>query len=123
MSAQIAQANAKWRQDVTLTNTAAANESNFQFAKDVNGLTNKTLDQIWQRERDLMSYAMTSSENALDRARDIILGDMTVQSVKDKITAAENAAQAAGQTSLLTRFLFGSGFEGGFEGLLGNIFK
>jgi hypothetical protein len=122
MSAQIAQANAKWRQDVTLTNTAAANESNFQYAKDVNALTNKSIDQIWQRERDLMSYAMTSSENAMDRAMQLLLGDKDLQALRTKLDAAEKAAGDAGRASLISRFFFGSGFEGGYEGLLADIF-
>ena len=118
MYAQIAQANAKWRQDTTTINTAAANQSNFQFAKDVNGLTNKAIDQIWQRERDLMSFAMQSSESAMDRSLQIIMGDKELQMVREKLDAEESAAKG----SLFTRFLFGSGVEGGFEGILKNIF-
>lgn len=121
MSAQIAQANAKWRQDVTLTNTAAANESNFQYAKDVNALTNKSIDQIWQRERDLMSFAMTSSENAMDRAMQLLLGDKELSALRIKLDAEETAARDAGQASLFSRFLFGSGYKGGYEGLLADI--
>ena len=68
MYAQIAQANAKWRQDTETINTAAANQSNFQFAKDVNGLTNKAIDQLWQKESDLMSVSMKSSDTAMNRA-------------------------------------------------------
>ena len=117
MYAQIAQANAKWRQDTTTINTAAANQSNFQFAKDVNGLTNKAIDQIWQRERDLMSFAMQSSESAMDRSLQIIMGDKELQMVREKLDAEESAARG----SLFTRFLFGSGVEGGFGGILKNI--
>jgi len=118
MYAQIAQANAKWRQDTTTINTAAANQSNFEFAKNVNGLTNKAIDQIWQRERDLMSFAMQSSEAAMDRSLQIILGDKDLEAIRMKLDAEESAAKG----SLFTRFLFGSGVEGGFEGILKNIF-
>ncbi len=72
-----------------LLNTAAANESNFQFAKDVNGLTNKSIDQIWQRERDLMSFAMTSSENAMDRAMQLLLGDKDLEALRIELDAKE----------------------------------
>ena len=86
------------------------------------GLTNKTLDQIWQRERDLMSFAMTSSENAMDRAMQLLLGDKSLEALRIKLDAEESAARDAGQASLFARFLFGSGFKGGFEGILGDIF-
>ena len=117
MYAQIAQANAKWRQDTTTANTAVANQSNFQFAKDVNGLTNKAIDQIWQRERDLMSFAMQSSEAAMDRSLQIILGDKDLEAIRMKLDAEESAAKG----SLVTRFLFGSGVEDGFGGILKSI--
>jgi hypothetical protein len=117
MYAQIAQANAKWRQDTTVANAATMNQSNFQFAKDVNGLTNKAIDQIWQKERDLMSFAMQSSEAAMDRSLQIILGDKDLTALRMKLDAEESAAKG----SLFTRFLFGSGFEGGFGGILKSI--
>ena len=52
----IAQANAQWRQNTSTANTAAQNEANMQDAKAANAFTASTLDQVWQRERDLMSY-------------------------------------------------------------------
>ena len=53
----IAQANAKWRQNIATLNTAAQNESNMDFAKTINALSAKNLDEIWQRRRDIMSNA------------------------------------------------------------------
>ena len=104
MYAQIAQANAKWRQDTTTVNTASINQSNFQFAKDVNGLTNKALDQIWQRERDLMSFAFTASESAMERTTRLLLGDKTLEGVRMQADAQEGVAK----TSFFARLLFGS---------------
>ncbi len=104
MYAQIAQANAKWRQDVTTTNNAMLNQSNFQYAKDVNGLTNKVMDQIWQRERDIMSFAFTGSENAMERTTRLLLGDKTLQGIREQANANENIAK----TSFAARLLFGS---------------
>jgi len=92
MYAQIAQGNAKWRQDTTTINTAAANQSNFQFAKDVNGLTNKALDQLWQRERDLMSYAFTMSESSKERTLAILLGDKKLEQVRMELDKADDDA-------------------------------
>ena len=39
----------------------------------INGLTATSIDQIWQRERDLMSFAFTASESATDRAVNIAI--------------------------------------------------
>ena len=58
----IAQANAQWRQQLATINNAAQNEANRQDALQANALTQKGLDEIWQRERDIMAYAFTSAE-------------------------------------------------------------
>ena len=110
--AVIAQANALWRQNTTTANTAAANQSNFEYAKQVNGLTNKVIDQIWQRERDLMSFSMAESESALDRALKIILADKDLEAVRAQLDAQE----ARDKGSFFARFLFGSSLSG-FPGL------
>ena len=105
----IAQANAKWRQDTTTLNTATQNQANFEFAKQTNALTNKQIDQIWQRERDIMSFAFTQSENALDRTLKVLLGDKTLAAVRLEADATEGAANA----ELFARVFFGN------KGLLG----
>ena len=102
--AVIAQANAKWRQDATTMNTAAANQSNFEYAKQVNGLSNKVLDQIWQRERDLMQFAVAQSESALERSTRLLLGDKSLEGVRMQADAAEGAAKS----SFFARMLFGN---------------
>ena len=79
----IAQANAQWRQSIATLNTAAQNESNMDFAKTINGLTAANMDQIWQRERDIMSFAFAAAESAADRASNIAIA---------KLTAAEQAS-------------------------------
>ena len=88
----IAQANAQWRQNVTTINTAAQNEANMQYAKDVNGLTSKTLDEIYQRERDIMSMAWKSSESNADRANAILLSQMAADERKEALEAQQKAA-------------------------------
>jgi len=79
----IAQANAQWRQSIATINTAAQNQSNMEFAKTINGLTAANMDQIWQRERDIMSFAFAAAESAADRASNIAIA---------KLTASEQAA-------------------------------
>lgn len=98
----IAQANAQWRQNIATLNNATQNESNMDFAKTINGLTSKNLDEIWQRERDLMSFNFTSIENAKDRAVDILLGEKELEELRESIAYNENKAK----TKMLFDFLF-----------------
>jgi len=71
----IAQANAQWRQNSTTINSAAQNEANVQAAQTANAFTQNTLDQIWQRERDIMDYAYQGSESSKTRDLDLVLAD------------------------------------------------
>ena len=111
----VAQANAQWRQNIATLNTAAQNEANMDYAKTINALTSKNLDEIWQRERDIMSFAFTADQSAMDRSLQIILGDKELEVARAKLAQAEDAAN----TSLAMRFLFGTSP----EGILGDIFK
>ena len=111
----VAQANAQWRQNIATLNTAAQNESNMDYAKTINALTSKNLDEIWQRERDIMSFAFTADQSAMDRSLQIILGDKELELARQKLAQAEDSAN----TSLAMRFLFGTSP----QGILGGIFK
>jgi len=73
----IAQSNAQWRQNLSTLNTAAQNQSNSDFAKTINALTASNMDQIWQRERDLMSFVFAASESAADRTANIAIAKLT----------------------------------------------
>ena len=79
----IAQANAKWRQDTATMNTAAQNQANFDYNKEINAVTTKALDEIWQRERDILSMAFQVSESNADRANSIIVQKMAADSELD----------------------------------------
>ena len=72
----IAQANAQWRQQLATINNAALNEANRQNALQSNNLTQKGLDELWQKERDLMAYAFASAESAAGRRQELITLDM-----------------------------------------------
>ena len=86
----MAQSNALWRQSVATANTAAQNDANMQLAKTENAFTASTLDQVWQRERDLLSYAWQADSNSLDRINNVIIQDMTTS-----VAASNNAATVA----------------------------
>ena len=79
----IAQANAQWRQQLTTINNAAQNEANRQDALQANALTQKGLDEIWQRERDLMSYAFASAENAETRRVELLKAELSADGAAD----------------------------------------
>jgi hypothetical protein len=107
----IAQANAQWRQQLATINNAAQNEANRQDALQANGLTQKGLDEIWQRERDLMAYAFTAAENA--QARRVELLKQEIQND----TASNSAFSTAlgGFAGAVVNGIFGM-YEGYYQG-------
>lgn len=99
----IEQANTKWRQDIATMDTAAQNEANMMAAKMAADITSAVMDQIWQRERDLMSFAFTAMESMADRNLDILLADKDLESMRDQIDASDEASR----TYLITKLLLG----------------
>jgi hypothetical protein len=91
----IAQANAQWRQNVATINTAAQNTANLESARARNGLTTQALDNIWQTERDLMSFAFQSYESAQDRATELFLANKD-RKAKDQQALGQLFAMAIG---------------------------
>lgn len=93
MQFNIDQANAKWRQTVTL----AEAEMNFEAAatdvKNLLGLSVEALSQIWDRSDSLLDYLWQSTENEMDRK-----AAMTLESFRNK--AAQKAASTAGWGSI-----------------------
>jgi hypothetical protein len=94
----VAQANAQWRQNIATLNTAAQNESNMNFAKTMNAFTSTNLDAYWQRERDIMSFAFTSAENAADRLASTLLEKL---SADNKSALADEMGKGALGATLL----------------------
>ena len=79
----IAQANAQWRQQLSTINNAALNDANRQNALQANGLTQKGLDEIWQKERDLMAYAFATAESAAERRNALLLQELDAEGKSD----------------------------------------
>lgn len=115
----IAQANAQWRQNINTLNTAAQNEANRDYAQTVNAISTASLEQLWQRERDLMTFAFTASESGLDRELELLFADKQEELVRWQQQQEEDAAKGYIFTRLASNVLFGS--DGG-GGLLGGIF-
>ena len=93
----IAQANAQWRQNASVANASAQNAANLQHAQAANGMTMGAIDQIWQRERDLMDNSFRQSESAADRALSVFLGelqmDMERELAGDRAAADKKASK------------------------------
>ena len=95
----VAQANAQWRQNVQTINTAAQNAENMETARVANQLTTTMVDQLWQRERDIMDFVFKSSESAKERALELILADKKY----DEYAIARNDAESASKWSIFTQ--------------------
>ena len=88
-SLAIAQANAVWRQNTSTLNAAADNEANMEFAKTTNGLTAKSIDEVWQRERDIMDMFFNSEESAKDRILSLTVADKEADAAAMQLEYAE----------------------------------
>jgi hypothetical protein len=88
----VSQSNAVWRQQVATADTAAQNMANLEYTKNVNAVTGQALDQIWQRERDLMDFAFTASESSMDRANSIMMAKLSDTALTDALKLQEKMA-------------------------------
>lgn len=77
-SLAIEQANTAWRQQIALTNTGQQHAANMQNAMLATGLTQAAMGELWQRERDIMNFAFTATENQLDRDLELLLADREI---------------------------------------------
>ena len=103
----IAQANARWRQQLATINNQTVNEANRQNALQANGLTQKGLDEVWQKERDLMAYAFASAEAAAERRQRLVEANLNADSASD--TAFSSALGSFGSAIVSGLFTGGSG--------------
>ena len=105
----VAQANTQWRQKLSTANMAAQNDANMQDAKTANAFTASTLDQIWQRERDLMSFAWKSSESHQDRLNNIFVAQLGADAATKAAESQAKASKSASYGRALIA-MFGGGF-------------
>ena len=79
----IAQANANWIQNITTTENAADNQANRDAALAENNLTVTNYNNILQKERDLMAWAWTSAENAMERDMKLMIAKIDAAASAD----------------------------------------
>ena len=101
----VAQANAQWRQNVDTLNTAAQNEANMINAATINTFTKSAVDQIWQRERDLMDYAFKGSEQEKDRMVNIMLGEKQIDQYRTQSEQTNKSNEDTAKYDILTRLI------------------
>ena len=53
------------------------------------------MSQIWQRERDIMTYAFQTANNNADRATSIAIQNLQNEAAKDQAAATKSAGFAA----------------------------
>jgi hypothetical protein len=104
----IDQSNATWRRSVTTANNEAANEANRINAQQATQLTLAAYNNQMQRERDFYSFAYESSENAKNRAAEIVLAKMKA-SGDSKAALGQALGGLAGS---VVNGLFSNGFFG-----------
>jgi hypothetical protein len=75
----IAQANAQWSQSITTTENAMANQANREKTLADNNMTMTTYNNMLQKERDLMTWAWTSAESAMDREASIMVAKIDAE--------------------------------------------
>lgn len=114
----IAQANANWRQQISLADTAAQNEANRVYTQQVNGLTAASLDNYWQEQRDKMSFAFQEAENEKTRASNLMIAQLQANNNVALQKMEQSSQNKAAIGSLAATALFGTGTEGGFGGIL-----
>ena len=103
----VEQANAVWRQNIATLNNAAQNEANMALAQTLNALTAANVDQIWQRERDIMSYSIQTANNNADRATNIALQKLKNEASADAASASKSASFASAAGSIVSSIIFG----------------
>ena len=101
----VAQANAVWRQNATTSNAAAQNAANLVQAQAANNMTQSAIDNIWQRERDLMDNAFRQSESAADRALSVFLSDKQMDLTREDWENQSDAAKEEAKGYLRARWL------------------
>jgi len=64
------------------------------------------VDQIWQRERDLMSYSIQTANNNADRATTIAVQQLANEASASTASASKSAAFASAAGSVISSIIF-----------------
>ena len=101
----VAQANAKWDQEIALAETAATNAANRDEAQAANNMTTVAYEASKQADRDTMSYAFQTANNNADRATEIALQTMRNESAATTSAASKSAALATAAGAIIAEII------------------
>ena len=101
----VAQANAKWDQEIALAETAAINAANRDEAQAANNMTTVAYEASKQADRDTMSYAFQTANNNADRATEIALQTMRNESAATTSAASKSAALATAAGAIIAEII------------------
>ena len=101
----VEQANSVWRQNLATLNTAAQNEANMVLAQTMNSITQSNIEQIWQRERDIMSYSVQTANNNADRATEIAVQKLRNEADSSTAAATKSASFASAAGGIISTIL------------------
>jgi len=101
----VAQANAKWDQEIALAETAAQNAANRDEAQAANNMTTVAYEASKQADRDTMSYAFQTANNNADRATEIALQTMRNESAATTSAASKSAALATAAGAIIAEII------------------
>ena len=101
----IAQADAKWEQDIALTDTAATNEANNNEAKATNDMTKTVYEAAKLAERDMASYSFQTENNNADRATSVAIQVMQNEASADSAAASKSAAFATAAGAVIAKII------------------
>lgn len=103
----VAQANAKWDQEISLTETAATNAANRDAAQAANNMTTTAYEAQKQADRDSMSYAFQTANNNADRATSIAVETMRTDASASAASASKSAAFATAAGTVIANIVAG----------------
>tara|TARA_R110002012_G_scaffold317527_1_gene534195 strand:+ start:12 stop:1469 length:1458 start_codon:yes stop_codon:yes gene_type:complete len=110
MSVQIDQSNALWRRTINTANTAEANAANRTNAAAILGISNASLNALWQQYRDEASFAFTATENDIARDQQLALTILQNQFAEEMFEAQIDADEEK-QLSVFLGSLLSDTFE------------
>lgn len=93
-------ANARWRQEVTMTEDAQAFEAAATDVQNMLDISQEQLNQLWDRSDALLDYVWKSSENARDRATSIAIAELQAETTRLTAKLNLDAADEAGSGAL-----------------------
>ena len=101
----VEQANASWAQTIATTNNASINQANRDAAMVANNLTSTAYNNMLQKERDLISYAVSTANSNADRNTQLVIAKLASEDAKNAANAAKSAAWSGALGSIFAAVL------------------